>query len=75
MAKLPRVVLGLISELASIRDELGSALPNIEGEGRSHVVHAYNRLLDLTANVTLLAGQLTVKSLLTFLKRRWLRLG
>jgi hypothetical protein len=70
MAKLPRVVSGLISELASIRDELGSALPDIEGQGRAHVVHAYDRLSDLTANVTLLAGQLTVKSLLTVLKRR-----
>ncbi len=70
MAKLPRVVLGLISELASIRDELGSALSDIEGQGRAHVLHAHNRLSDLTANVTLLAGQLTVKSLLTLVKRR-----
>jgi hypothetical protein len=70
MAKLPKAVSGLISELASIRDELGSALPDIEGQGRAHVVHAYDRLSDLAANVTLLAGQLTVKSLLTVLKRR-----
>jgi hypothetical protein len=70
MAKLPRAVLGLIGELTSIRDELGSALPDIEGQGRAHVVHAHNRLSDLTANVTLVAGQLTAKSLLTFLKRR-----
>jgi hypothetical protein len=70
MAKLPKAALGLISELASIRDELGSALPHIDGEGRAHVLHAHNRLSDLTANVTLLAGQLTVKSILTLVKRR-----
>jgi hypothetical protein len=70
MAKLTKVVLALIGELASIRDELGSALPKIEGEGREDVLHAYDRLADLTANVTLLAGQFTMKSLFLLVKRR-----
>ena len=70
MAKIPKIVLGLISELTSIRDELGSALPRIAGEGRRDVLHAYDRLADLTANMTLLAGQFTVKSLFSLVKRR-----
>ena len=70
MARVPKIVLGLISELASIRDELGSALPRIDGEGRKDVLHAHDRLADLTANVTLLAGQFTTKSLFSFVKRR-----
>ena len=70
MTKLPKILLGLISELASIRDELGSALPRIDGEGRKDVLHAHDRLADLTANVTLLAGQFTTKSLFSFVKRR-----
>lgn len=70
MAKLPKVLLALIGELASIRDELNSALPRIDGEGRADVVHAHDRLADLTANVTLLTGQFTAKSLFSLVKRR-----
>ena len=69
MGKLNKVALGLIAELVSIRDELGSAISKIEGEGRSDVVHAYGRLADLTANVTLLSGQVNLKNLFRFLKR------
>ncbi len=70
MAKLNKMALALVTELVSIRDELGSAINNIEGEGRADVIHAYERLADLTANVTLLVGQFNVKNLLKFLKRR-----
>ncbi len=69
MAKLNKLALGLIAELASIRDELGAAITNIEGEGRADVIHAYDRLSDLTGNVTLLVGQFNLKNLLRFLKR------
>jgi hypothetical protein len=70
MGKLNKVALGLITELASIRDELGEAIDKIEGEGRADVIHAYSRLADLTGNVTLLVGQFNLKSLLNLMKRR-----
>ena len=70
MAKLNKMALGLITELVSIRDELGSALEKIEGEGKAEVVHAHGRLADLTANVTLLVGQFSLKSLAKFIKGR-----
>ena len=70
MGKLSSVALGLIDELSSIRDELHSALDTIEGEGRADVIHVYHRLTDLTANVTLLAGQFNLRNLLKFLKHR-----
>ncbi|MGD8373089.1 MAG: hypothetical protein PVF76_12380 [Syntrophobacterales bacterium] len=70
MAKISKMALGLIDELASIRDELGAAIHNIEGEGRADVVHVYGRIADLTANVTLLVGQFSLTNLLRFLKRR-----
>ena len=70
MGKLNKVTLGLITELASIRDELGEAINKIEGEGRADVIHAYSRLADLTGNVTILVGQFNLKSLLNLLKRR-----
>ena len=70
MAKLSKMALGLITELVSIRDELGSALEKIEGEGKTEVVHAHDRLADLTANVTLLVGQFSLKNLARFLKGR-----
>ena len=69
MGKLNKMALGLITELASIRDELGSAIANIEGEGRADVIHAYGRLEDLTGNVTLLAGQFNLKNLLRFFRK------
>ena len=70
MAKLNKMALGLITELGSIRDELGAALPKIEGEGKADVVHAHGRLADLTANVTLLVGQFNVRNLVKFFKRK-----
>ena len=69
MAKLNKMAMGLIAELASIRDELGVAITKIEGEGRGDVIHAHGRLVDLTGNVTLLVGQFNLKNLLKFLKR------
>jgi hypothetical protein len=70
MAKLNKIALGLITELESIRDELGSALDNIEGEGKAEVIHAHDRLVDLAANVTLLVGQFNLKSMVKFIKRK-----
>ena len=70
MAKLNKMALGLITELVSIRDELGLALEKIEGEGKAEVVHAHGRLADLTANVTLLVGQFSLKNLAKFIKGR-----
>ena len=69
MGKLNKMALGLITELASIRDELGSAIANIEGEGRADVIHAHDRLADLTANVALFVGQFSIMNLVKFLKR------
>ena len=69
MGKLNKIALGLITELASIRDELGSAITNIEGEGKADVIHAHDRLADLTANVALFAGQFNIMNLVKFLKR------
>ena len=70
MAKISKMALGLIDELASIRDELGAAIHHIEGDGRADVIHAHGRLADLTANVTLLVGQFSLKNLFRFLKRK-----
>jgi hypothetical protein len=70
MAKLSKIALGLITELVSIRDELGSALDNIEGKGKADVIHAHERLADLAANVTLLVGQFNLKNLTRFIKGR-----
>jgi hypothetical protein len=70
MAKLNKIALGLIKELASIRDELGSALDNIEGKGKADVIHAHGRLADLAANVTLLVGQFNLRNLAKFIKGR-----
>jgi hypothetical protein len=70
MAKLNKIALGLITELESIRDELGSALDNIEGRGKADVVHAHERLGDLAANVTLLVGQFNLKNIAKFIKVR-----
>ena len=67
MAKLSKIALGLITELVSIRDQLGSALDNIEGKGKAEVIHAHERLADLAANVTLLAGQFNLKNLAKFI--------
>ena len=69
MGKLNKTAMGLIAELASIRDELGKAIDKIEGEGRADVIHAYGRLEDLTGNVTLLVGQFNLKNLLRFFKK------
>jgi hypothetical protein len=68
MAKLNKIALGLITELVSIRDQLASALDNIEGKGKSEVIHAHERLADLAANVTLLAGQFNLKNLAKFIR-------
>ena len=68
MAKLNKVALGLITELESIRDELGSALDNIEGRGKAEVIHAHDRLADLAANVTLVVAQFNLKNLAKFIK-------
>jgi hypothetical protein len=70
MAKLNKIVLGLITELESIRDELGSALDNIEGKGKADVIHVHERLADLAANVTLLVGQFNLKNLAKFIRGR-----
>ena len=70
MAKLNKIALGLITELEAIRDELGSALDNIEGRGKADVVHAHERLGDLAANVTLLVGQFNLKNIAKFIKVR-----
>jgi hypothetical protein len=70
MAKMNKMALGLITELGSIRDELGRAINKIEGEGKADVVHAHGRLADLSANVTLLVGQFNVRNLVKFLKRK-----
>jgi hypothetical protein len=70
MAKLNKIALELITELESIRDELGSALGNIEGRGKAEVIHAHERLADLAANVTLLVGQFNLKNLVKFIKGR-----
>ena len=70
MAKLNKIALGLITELESIRDELGSALANIEGKGKADVIHAHDRLADLAANVTLLVGQFSLKNLAKFVRGR-----
>ena len=70
MAKLNKMALGLVAELAAIRDELGAAMKKIEGEGKADVVRAYGRLADLTANVTLLVGQFNVRNLVKFFKRK-----
>ena len=70
MAKLSKIALGLITELVSIRDQLGSALDNIEGKGKADVIHAHERLADLAANVTLLVGQFNLKNLTRFIKGR-----
>ena len=67
--KMNKVALQLVTELTSIRDELGSALNRIEGSGKADVVHAHSRLVDLSSNVTLLVGQFNLKNLLKFLKR------
>jgi hypothetical protein len=71
MAKLNKMALGLITELGSIRDELGAAMHKIEGEGKDDVVHAHGRLADLTADVTLLVGQFNVRNLVRFFKRKF----
>ena len=71
MAKLNKMALGLITELGSIRDELGAAMHKIEGEGKDDVIHAHGRLADLTANVTLLVGQFNVRNLVRFFKRKF----
>ena len=70
MAKLNKIALGLITELISIRDELGSALDKIEGKGKADVIHAHKRLADLAANVTLVVGQFNLKNLAKFIKGR-----
>jgi hypothetical protein len=70
MGKINKMAMGLVTELTSIRDELGAAIHNIEGEGRADVIHAHGRLADLTANVTLLVGQFSLQNLFRFLKRK-----
>ena len=70
MAKMNKIALGLITELGSVRDELGAAINKIEGEGKADIVHAHDRLADLTANVTLLVGQFNLRNLVKFLKRK-----
>ena len=70
MAKLNKIALGLITELESIRDELGSALDTIEGKGKADVIRAHARLTDLSANVTLVVGQFNIKNLAKFIKKR-----
>jgi hypothetical protein len=68
--KMNKMALGLVTELASIRDELGSALDHIEGSGKADVIHAHSRLADLSSNVTLLVGQFNLKNLAKFIKGR-----
>ena len=70
MAKLNKIALGLITELESIRDELGSALDTIEGKGKADVIRAHDRLADLAANVTLVVGQFNIKNIVKFIKKR-----
>ena len=70
MAKLSKIALGLITELESIRDELGSALDKVEGEGKADVIHAHGRLADLAANVTLVVGQFNLRNLAKFIRGR-----
>jgi hypothetical protein len=70
MARMNKMALGLITELGSIRDELGAAITKLEGEGKADVVRAHGRLADLTANVTLLVGQFNLRNLVKFLKRK-----
>jgi hypothetical protein len=70
MAKLNKIALGLITELESIRDELGSALDTIEGKGKADVIRAHDRLTDLAANVTLVVGQFNIKNIVKFIKKR-----
>jgi len=69
MAKLNKIALGLLAELESIRDELGSALDTIEGKGKADVIHAHSRLADLAANVTLVVGQFSIKNVAKFIKK------
>ena len=71
MGKLNKMTLGLVNELTSIRDELGSAIDKIEGEGKADVIRAHHRLADLSGNVTLFAGQFNLKSLLKVLKLKY----
>jgi hypothetical protein len=68
MGKLNKMALGLIEELVSIRDELGSAVDKIEGEGKNDIIRAHQRLADLAGNVSLFAGQVNLKNLLKILK-------
>ena len=70
MAKLTKIAMGLITELESIVDELGSALENIEGKGKADVIHAHGRLADLAANVTLVVGQFNLRNLAKFIRGR-----
>ena len=70
MAKLSKIALGLITELESIRDELGSALDKVEGKGKAEVIHAHGRLADLAANVTLVLGQFNLRNLAKFIRGR-----
>jgi len=70
MAKITKIAMGLITELESILDELGSALENIEGEGKADVIHAHGRLADLAANVTLVVGQFNLRNLAKFIRGR-----
>ena len=70
MAKLNKIALGLITELESIRDELGSALDKVEGKGKAEVIHAHGRLADLAANVTLVLGQFNLRNLAKFIRGR-----
>jgi hypothetical protein len=70
MAKLSKIALGLITELESIRDELGSALDKVEGKGKADLIHAHGRLADLAANVTLVVGQFNLRNLAKFIRGR-----
>ena len=70
MAKLNKIALGLITELESIRDELGSALDKVEGKGKAEVIHAHGRLADLAANITLVVGQFNLRNLAKFIRGR-----
>ena len=70
MAKLSKIALGIITELESIRDELGSALDKVEGKGKADVIHAHGRLADLAANVTLVLGQFNLRNLAKFIRGR-----
>jgi hypothetical protein len=73
MAKLNKIALGLITELESIRDELGLALDKVEGKGKADVIHAHGRLADLAANVTLVVGQFNLRNLAKFIRGRTAR--